>query len=135
MIHPRLRLGRAPLSRCFCPVVGAVSIALPLSVLHAADDPYLQMLDEEVTKVEAGSTDTGKEDAAARSAQTHGAQGAQPVPSRKSFEALLRQQHVGTYSFYRRLPERSREEIFVDFGSGASMESLRDKVVDRYLHP
>jgi hypothetical protein len=57
------------------------------------------------------------------------------VPSRKSFEALLRQQHVGTYSFYRRLPERSREEIFVDFGSGASMESLRDKVVDRYLHP
>jgi len=135
MIHPKLRPGRTPLSRCFCPVVGAVLIVLPLSVVHAADDPYLKMLDEEVAKVETGSTDTGKEDAAARLARTRGVQGAQRGASRKSFEALLRQQHVGTYSFYRRLPERSREEIFVDYGDGASMEVLRDKVVDRYLHP
>jgi len=135
MIHPKLRFGRAPLSRCFCPVVGAVLIALPLSVSHAVDDPYLQMLDEEVTKVEGGSTDTGKEGATARPARTRGVQDAQAVTSRKSFEAMLRQQHVGTYSFYRRLPERSREEVFVDYGNGASMESLRDKVVDRYLHP
>jgi hypothetical protein len=42
---------------------------------------------------------------------------------------------VGTYTFYRRLPERSRAEIFVDYGEGASMQVLRDKVVDRYLHP
>jgi hypothetical protein len=112
-----------------------VLIALPLSVSHAVDDPYLQMLDEEVTKVEGGLTDTGKEDATARPDRTRGVQDAQAVASRKSFEAMLRQQHVGTYSFYRRLPERSREEVYVDYGNGASVESLRDKVVDRYLHP
>jgi hypothetical protein len=57
------------------------------------------------------------------------------VSSRVAFENLLREQHVGTYSFYRRLPERSREEVFLDFSRGASMESLRGKIVDRYLHP
>lgn len=135
MIHlTTSRRGRTPPSRCLRHVVGAALLVLVLPVSHAADDPYLQLLDEEVTKVEGDSTDT-LEDDAARSARAGGKGRAQAVPSRKHFEALLRQQHVGTYSFYRRLPERSREEIFVDYGDGASMEALREKVVDRYLHP
>jgi len=123
-----------PLVRRLRPVAVVLLIAIPLSVSSAADDPYLQLLDEEVTKVEEVSTDT-VEDNAAGSAKTGGARRSQPAPSRKRFETLLRQQHVGTYSFYRRLPERSREEIFVDYGDGASMEALREKIVDRYLHP
>ena len=134
MIRPSLRRGRTPPTRCLRLVVGAVLIASPLSFLGAADDPYLQMLDEEVTKVEPVSTDTG-EDESARSTGNPRRGEAKPVPSRSRFEALLRQQHVGTYSFYRRLPERSREEIFVHYGNGASMEALREKVIDRYLHP
>lgn len=51
------------------------------------------------------------------------------------FETLLRQEHVGTYSFYRKLPGRGREEVFVDYRNGASMEALREKVVNRYLNP
>jgi len=136
MIHfISTRCGRKPLCGCFSHIVGAVLIVSMTSpALHAADDPYLQLLDEEVTKVEAVPTDTVGDDAA-RSAEAGVTGGAQAVPSRERFEAQLRQQHVGTYSFYRRLPERSREEIFVDYANGASMEALREKVVDRYLHP
>ena len=105
-----------------------------LPVSHAADDAYLQLLDEEVTKVEAVSTDTvGGWCCPASQGRCEGQ--AQVAPSRERFETQLRQQHVGTYSFYRRLPERSREEIFVDYANGASMEALREKIVDRYLHP
>lgn len=135
MIQPTtLGRGMTPLARCLRPLAGVLLIVIPLSVSRAADDPYLQLLDEEVTKVEAVSTDT-VDDNAARSAETRGTRRPQPAPSRKRFETLLRQQHVGTYSFYRRLPERSREEIFVDYGDGAPMEVLREKIVDRYLHP
>jgi hypothetical protein len=104
------------------------------SVLHAADDAYLQLLDEEVTKVEAVSTDKEGDDAG-RSAEDGAMGRTQTAPSRERFESLLRKQHVGTYSFYRRLPERSREEIFIDYANGASMETVREKVVDRFLHP
>lgn len=136
MIHLiSTRCGEGPLPRCLSHIFGAVlfvSVTSPVS--DAADDPYLQLLDEEVTKVEAVSTDTVREHAAPL-AEAGATGGAQTVPSRARFESLLRQQHVGTYSIYRRLPERSREEIFVDYANGASMEALREKVVDRYLHP
>lgn len=119
------------ISRLMCSVVltGALS-----SCALAAGDPYLEMLDEEVTKVEAAPTDTA-DDGEASSANADSAQRAQPVPSKMKFETLLRQQQVGTYSFYRRLPERSREEIFSDYSGGASMEMLREKIIERYLHP
>ena len=100
----------------------------------AADDPYLEMLDQEATKVEGRSSDTNDDGNAAAGA---GSSPRKPValPSRARFEELLRRQNVGTYSFYRKLPERSREEIFLDYSNGASMEALREKIVDRYLHP
>lgn len=130
-----MRCGGTPLSRCFGRIVGAallVGVTAPVS--HAADEAYLQLLDEEVTKVEAVSTDK-EEDDAGRTAESGAMKRAQTAPSRERFEALLRKQHVGTYSFYRRLPERSREEIFIDYANGAPMETVREKVVDRYLHP
>ena len=92
-----------------------------------------RLLDEEVVKVEEPATDIGLDDAASsRPASID--QALQPV-SRERFETLLKQTRVGTYSFYRRLPERSREEIFLDYSGGASLEALRGKIVDRYLHP
>lgn len=100
----------------------------------AAEDPYLEMLDAEATKVDGVSTDTAGDDAGT-APRTDAAGSAGPAPSRGDFEALLRDRHVGTYSFYRRLPERSREEIFIDYSNGASLEALRSKIIDRYLHP
>lgn len=123
----RGRSAHRPLSR----LLGVVLLALISPVSNAADDPYLQLLDAEVTKVEGVSTDTGGDGAAPLAEAGESAS----APSRGQFEAELRQQHVGTYSFYRRLPERSREEIFIDYSNGASTAALRDKIVDRFLHP
>lgn len=115
-------------------LVCLVLLSAMLTPVQGADDPYLQLLDKEVTKVESNSTDISGDGAASTSGDER-RQDVQPAPSREHFEALLRQQHVGTYSFYRRLPERNREEIFLDYGRGASMEALREKIIDRYLHP
>ena len=108
-------------------------LLLSIAPVFAADDPYLEMLDQEATKVEGPSSDTGDNGNAISGAGGN----PQPMalPSRQRFEQLLRQQNVGTYSFYRKLPERSREEIFLDYSKGASMEALREKIVNRYLHP
>ena len=111
-----------------------VIFAMLTTLSQAADDPYLEMLNQEATKVESESSDTGG-DGSALSSTNEGPQSASTLPSREHFESLLRRQNVGTYSFYRKLPERSREEIFLDYSKGASMEALRNKIVDRYLQP
>lgn len=120
-------------TECLRILCSATLFAILLPQVHAADDAYLQLLDREVIKVEGPATDTGLDDAAS-SGPTSRDQAPQPV-SRERFETLLKQTRVGTYSFYRRLPERSREEIFLDYSDGASLEALRGKIVDRYLHP
>jgi predicted 2-oxoglutarate/Fe(II)-dependent dioxygenase YbiX len=108
------------------PVLLAGSVAVA-----AADDDYLKLLDEEVAKVDGAATDGVVEAAAA----TNGRVSERTSASRQHFEDLLREQHVGTYSFYRRLPERNRQEIFLDYQAGMPMDQLRDKVVARFLHP
>jgi len=122
------RSGRMPVTRLACRF-SAVVLCLLVAALHAADDPYLELLNEEATKVEARSTDKGSDGGESQ------ADGQRPSASRERFEALLEDQHVGTFSFYRKLPERSRQEIFLDYRNGASMDALREKIVDRYLHP
>ncbi len=113
-----------------CMLLMLLSAVTPV---FAADDPYLEMLDQEATKVDGRSSDTSKDGNAAPG--TGGNPQPIALPSRERFEELLRRQNVGTYSFYRKLPERSREEIFLDYSRGASMEALREKIVNRYLHP
>jgi len=101
-------------------------------LVAAADADYLKLLDEEVSKVDGAVT---RVEADAPVAKTDTAPVVRASGSRKQFEGLLREQHVGTYSFYRRLPERNRQEIFLDYQSGMPMNQLRDKIVDRFLHP
>ena len=132
MSRPTLKSrGRKPL-RLVLPYVTCVAGVLCCAASWAADDPYLELLDKEVAKVESSPTDTARETGDPAGAAT--AEPSQPAPSREQFEVLLRRHHVGTYSFYRRLPERSREEVFLDYSGGASMEALRSKIIDRYLH-
>jgi hypothetical protein len=126
--------GRRISTRFLHGVLGAVLFGLSTAVVPATEDAYLDLLDQEVTKVEPVSTDT-PENGAASFSPGEGEPAAKRAPSRAHFEALLQRQHVGTHSFYRRLPERIREEVFLDYSSGASMEALREKIIDRYLHP
>lgn len=128
-----LKRGRKSASRLLSRFFGAALLSLIFPISYSADDPYLQLLDEEVTKVGGVPTDTEGEGAGAPAPA--GMAGTGIAPSREFFEAQLRQQHVGTYSFYRRLPERGREEIFLDYSNGTSVEALRKKIIDRFLHP
>jgi len=106
-----------------------------LASAQAAEDTYLELLDQEVIKVEPSATDTVGDNPRGSPPDERVLAAAPPAPSRAHFETLMSRQHVGTYSFYSRLPERSREEIFLDYSNGASMEALREKIIDRYLHP
>ncbi len=94
--------------------------------VHADEDEYLRSLEAEAEKigsmepVETGSAET--EDATAIDAQ------------RNVFESYLKSKHRGTYAFYRKLPDRSKEEIFKAFVDGASMKDIRHMVIDRKLN-
>ena len=99
----------------------------------ALDIAHLELSDEAVSKVETAATAIeGNASRASGSAAV--TEGGNPA-IREQFETLLRRENVGTYSLYRKLPERSREEVFPDCRAGASTEALRKKVVNRYLNP
>lgn len=99
----------------------------------AAGDPYLDAVDEEAAKV---GKDTTVNNSKSMRRGASGDTSARTADSSKAgFEALLRREHLGTYSFYRKLSQRSRDEIFGDYRDGASITALREKIVDRYLHP
>lgn len=129
-----VRSGRMPGSWFSLAVTAALLVGGSLLPVLASDDPYLDLLDQEASKVERRSTDT-LDDGSAPPGGSAIVRPTRNIPSRERFEALLRQEHVGTYSFYSKLPERSREEVFLDFSRGTSLEALRKKIVDRYLHP
>jgi hypothetical protein len=76
-----------PLARCLCGASVAASLVLFGQVCKAETDPYLQLLAEEVTKVEESPSETVtvQEDATRLVTQS-----ARPAPSRKRFEELLR---------------------------------------------
>lgn len=125
------RMSASSMLRCVVVVLVLATLS-PLG--RAADDPYLKMFDKEVTKVEAAATDKQASRAGMQIGSTRG-EAAETASSREHFERMLRQKHVGTYSFYRRLPPRSREQVFLDYRNGAPMEVLRGKIIDRFLHP
>ncbi len=103
---------------------GCLLAAWPLAARPA--DDYVSALQSEVDKVEAREIDPEKGDSVAEPA---------PVISadRAAFEALLKKRYFGTYGFYRKLPERSREEIFEDYRQGADIGEIRRKIVSRLL--
>jgi len=102
--------------------------------LPAASD-YLSDLDAEVKKVEArqidGEAGTSTVEAPAEISTESGA--AREGASRDAFEELLQQNYLGTYGFYKKLPERSRQEIYIDYREGAPMSEVRKKIIDRLL--
>lgn len=117
---------KAPYRRRSAPCL-LFALTLACGPAVAAGDPYLEMLDREVAKVEVAPTDNSPEAAGPDSGERAG-------ESREVFEARLRAEHVGTYSFYRRLPERSREEMYLEYRGGVTMSGLREKIVQRFLN-
>ena len=100
----------------------------------SADD-YLSELDAEVKKVEARTIDgeTGRDVVEAPAEAAPVEPTANTGVSRADFERQLREHYLGTFGFYKKLPERSREEVFEEYRRGADMGQLRKKIIDRLL--
>lgn len=111
-----------------------VAASLAVGSAQGADD-YLSELDAEVQKVEAHTIDgeSGVDSLEAPPGTGVQTNGGREGVSRESFELLLRKRYLGTYGFYKKLPERSRQEIYIEYQQGASMDEVRKKIVDRLL--
>ena len=106
------------LLRC-CAIFALVLFTCPS---WAAEDDYLQSLEMESGKVEQGVDP----EVAAKSRSEMQVQ-------RAAFETLLEEEYRGTYVFYKRLNERSRQEVFLRYAGGASMKEVREMIIDRSL--
>ncbi|RLJ18536.1 hypothetical protein DJ030_11105 [bacterium endosymbiont of Escarpia laminata] len=89
------------------------------------DDAFLSAIAEEAKKVEQ------RGDVGGQSEQAPLAEGG---PTQEEFEANLKSRYLGSFTFYRKLPGRSQEEIYLDYKSGASIGDIRKKIMDRFLH-
>jgi len=102
-----------------------LSLATPFSTI-AAEDPYLSAISVEAEKVDAAAQPTLDSPA--------------PQPTNdggvdlRAFEEDLKARYKGSYTFYAKLPQRSREEIFQEYRDGASIDALRKKIMDRFMH-
>jgi hypothetical protein len=123
-----------PKLRMLCRYGQVLLLSAAPACLPAAEDADPRRPAGATVKVEPGLTDTGGGEAGLL-AENGGTESDRPEPSRAHFETLLERRHLGTYTVYSRLPERSREEVFLDYSGGAPIEALREKIIDRYLHP
>ncbi|MBL3529215.1 MAG: hypothetical protein JMN27_16395 [gamma proteobacterium endosymbiont of Lamellibrachia anaximandri] len=96
-----------------------------LATAEDEDDAFLSAIAEEAKKVEQrGDVDGQSEQAPLEDGG----------PTQKEFEANLKSRYLGSFTFYRKLPGRSQEEIYLDYKSGVSIGEIRKKIMDRFLH-
>lgn len=115
-------------------LVVLVAFLLASTSARSADD-YLSELDAEARKVESREIDAerGISRVVNPAQDTSVTAGTAAKSSRDAFESMLRERYLGTYGFYRKLPERSRQEIFGDYRDGAPISEVRKKIIDRLL--
>ena len=101
--------------------IASLMITVLLASAVHAGDAYLEVLEAEARKLAPGRP-------AARAAATTSESG-----DRAAFEAELKK-HKGTYSFYGKLQEKDRAEVFKAYEEGASFSRIRKMIIDRNLH-
>lgn len=92
-------------------------------------DAYLDALEAEANKAEGAVIE--------EQAATAGPATASSAPSevdQAAFENELKTHYLGTFNMYKSLPERSRQEVIIDYQRGASMDEVRNKIVARLLN-
>jgi hypothetical protein len=105
--------------QCLCiSLVCALGLVFSMAARAADDGSYLELLNKEAMK----------QGVVARP-ETAG--GAEQVDA---FEALLQKDYRGSYLFFKKLPPRSQEEILLDYQNGASINDVRKKIMDKFLH-
>lgn len=105
--------------------MAALGLMLSSSQLRA--DDYLSAIEAESGKVENSQLDEAEQGVV----ETTDA--GVDAGAREEFEAILAERYHGSYTFYTKLPERSRQEIVQEYQRGASFVVLRKKIVDRFM--
>jgi hypothetical protein len=108
-----------------------LSLLVPTCLLAAptaahADDTYLDSIQLEADKLE-GSPGAGEEPNRLGSTD-------KSDDALAEFERELESRYKGTYLFYKKLPGKSRREVFKEHQQGASIEEARETIMNRFLH-
>lgn len=98
-------------------------LLLPLTVVVAEDDAYLKRIQSEAFKVDAAGDVLQAEETDTDATNDIGV-----------FENELEEHYRGSYLFYKKLPNRSRREVYLEYQKGASIDDIRKKIMSRYLH-
>ena len=118
-----------PFAPLFRVAVLGVLLAVGMSPAWSADD-YLSELAVEAEKVDEHVIDPDAEAAKGDTGDPEGGDDA----ARAEFEKQLKEHYLGSYGFYRKLPERSRQEVFEEYRAGAGMDKIRKTIINRLLH-
>ncbi|MEJ2618718.1 MAG: hypothetical protein P8163_00370 [Candidatus Thiodiazotropha sp.] len=113
-----------------------VSLRYPTLVLYmiglltqsaaAEEDDYISQISAEAKKIDAGLSTPGQQQNQDGSTDKSAAQ--------MAFEEDLKSRYMGSYTFYRKLPQRAREEVYEEYQGGASIDEIRQKIMNRFLN-
>ena len=100
--------------------------------VFGADDDYLKALEAESSKLEPGKLDAGQGEQNEVAGQQMDSD-IEMSDVRVKFEQILSEKYHGSYTFYSKLPERSRQEIVKDYQQGKPFVQIRKIIIDRFM--
>ena len=99
----------------------------------AADDDYLKAIEAETSKVGIQADESENKTEGQAPVDEDTATNNEVSEERVAFEAVLKDRYHGSYTFYSKLPERSRQEIVQEYKRGTPFVKITKKIVDRSM--
>jgi hypothetical protein len=93
----------------------------------AEDDDYLSEISAEAKKRDAKLSTQGELKSNQEGLMEQDA-------AQVAFEEDLKSRYMGSYTFYKKLPRRAREEVYEEYQGGASIDEIRQKIMNRFLN-
>lgn len=93
----------------------------------AQDDDYLSEISAEASKIDSKLPTQGEAEPNQDGLTDEGA-------AQVAFEEDLKSRYLGSYTFYKKLPRRAREEVYEEYKGGASIDEIRQKIMNRFLN-
>jgi len=99
----------------------------------AADDDYLEAIEAETSKLGVQADEAENKTDGQSPIVDDKANDDALSEDRVAFEAVLKDRYHGSFIFYNKLPERSRQEIVQEYKRGTPFVKIRKKIVDRFM--
>lgn len=116
--------GIARVALAGCKILPVLMLASPIA---GYSQSYLDAIQVEAEKLDDG-TATNSDEVVSPS----------PAPdadgSLARFEKELEDSYRGSYLFYKKLPKKSQEEVYLEYQGGDSIEEVRNTIMDRFIH-